>query len=271
MNRRQVVEEMRIRAIKRWVSPALALLLILSYRVYRGRMIPDGGTPAGLAYGIAGLCFIAFLLFQAVRKRWHRCHYGKNETWVDVHIHAGLLAPLLIGMHAGFQFRDPSATLAAALLGGIVLSGLLGLFLYRLLPRRLHAISGSLTIEEAAEEMNQLSRKMCVLAQGKSQPLRQVWTFLSEAHTLGRWAFLGLAKTQNSDLLVQHIQGVPVDEQAVLDQMILLDQQWKRMQAQFGHRMWVKNLLVAWLYLHVPLSAALVVAILLHLLMVAYY
>ncbi len=264
---------MRIQSgrIKRWLSLFPALLLILSYGVYRRRTIPWGGTPAGLAYGIAGLCLIAFLFFQAVRKRWHRCPYGKNETWVNAHTHAGLLAPLLIGMHAGFRFRDLSATLAAVLLCGVAISGLLGIFLYNFLPRRLHAISGSLTIEEAAAQMNRLSRKMGALAQGKSPPLRAVWTLLSEAHVPVRWASLGRTRMPQNDRLARQMQGVPPDEQAVLDQMILLDQQWRRMQTQFEQRMRLKNLLAGWLYLHVPLSAALVVAILLHLLTIAYY
>ena len=278
-DRLMLFETTRAGRIGRWVSASLTVLLIASYLFYRHRMTPSGGTLVGMAYGVVGLFLIAFLLFQAVRKRWYRCPYGKNEHWVNLHVHAGLLAVLLIGLHAGFRFQDPSATLAAALLGGVALSGTIGAFLYAILPRRLHAIEGGLTPEETSEQINDLARKMRALVQGKSQSLHRVFRALSEAHMPNAWqgwrTLLGpgdpLFNRKDKTPLAEQMQGVPSDEQRVLDQMILLDRQWKQMQTQFEQRMRLKNLLVCWLYLHVPLSAALVVAILFHLLIVAYY
>src|ERR1700680_1183088 len=90
--------------IWRWIGLILALPLILSYYWYSRQITPQGGTTIGLIYGALGLLLIVFLLFHAVRKRWHRCTYGKTEVWLNAHIYSGLLAMLLIYLHARFPF-----------------------------------------------------------------------------------------------------------------------------------------------------------------------
>ena len=72
-------------------------------------------------------------------------------------------------------------------------------------------------------------------------------------------------------LLAEKIQVIPPNEQEELKQMIFLAKQWRDLNAQFRTQMRLKNLLESWLYLHVPLSVAMVVAIIIHLFVVTYY
>lgn len=285
----------------RFVGIILAIPLVLSYIWYARQMTPHGGTAFGLAYGIAGLLLILFLLFQAVRKRWHRCVFGKNEAWVNAHIYAGLLAMVLIFMHAGFQFREMGATVAAGLLSVVVVSGIIGSILYTVIPRHLHEVKGNLPAQEVSDQMNKLAGNIDEMSQNKSDSFRLACQCFLEMETprrlLGFTLTFGKIKSQQENFsrrqedkmhgiplgktqgqqgkinrrLEDIIQAIPASEQAQLQQVLSFRKQLRELHTQFRRQMKLKNILESWLYLHVPFSVAMVLAIMIHLLIVAYY
>jgi hypothetical protein len=56
------------------------------------------------------------------------------QIWLDLHVFTGLLAASLVSFHSAFQLRTPIATTSAASLGAVVLTGLIGRFLFALAP-----------------------------------------------------------------------------------------------------------------------------------------
>jgi hypothetical protein len=88
----------------------------------------------GLAYGWVAAVLIVLNLGYLIRRRFGGSGFGKMQTWLDIHVFTGLTAASLVSFHSAFQLRTPVATLSTASLGLVVLTGLIGRFLFALAP-----------------------------------------------------------------------------------------------------------------------------------------
>jgi hypothetical protein len=130
----------------------LALVLIaisvgLAYRGYTFYLLsledrvehPEFRTlrPSGLignGYGWVAAMLIVLNLSYLIRRRFGGAKLGSMQGWLDVHVFTGLLAASLVSFHSAFQIRTPIAATSAASLGLVVLTGLIGRFLFALAP-----------------------------------------------------------------------------------------------------------------------------------------
>lgn len=93
--------------------------------------------PSGLignGYGWVAAILVVMNLSYLIRRRFGSARFGSMRTWLDVHVFTGLTAASLVSFHSAFQLRTPIASVSAASLGTVVLTGLLGRFLYALGP-----------------------------------------------------------------------------------------------------------------------------------------
>ena len=93
--------------------------------------------PSGLignGYGWVAAMLVVLNLSYLIRRRFGSARFGSMKTWLDVHVFTGLTAASLVSFHSAFQLRTPIASVSAASLGTVVLTGLLGRFLYALGP-----------------------------------------------------------------------------------------------------------------------------------------
>ncbi|HEY6176882.1 MAG TPA: hypothetical protein VIX73_20645 [Kofleriaceae bacterium] len=93
--------------------------------------------PSGLlgnGYGWIAAMLVVLNLSYLIRRRFGSARFGSMKTWLDVHVFTGLLAASLVSFHSAFQLRTPIASVSAASLGTVVVTGLLGRFLYALGP-----------------------------------------------------------------------------------------------------------------------------------------
>jgi cytochrome b561 len=93
--------------------------------------------PSGLlgnGYGWIAAMLVVLNLSYLIRRRFGSARFGSMKTWLDVHVFTGLLAATLVSFHSAFQLRTPIASVSAASLGTVVVTGLLGRFLYALGP-----------------------------------------------------------------------------------------------------------------------------------------
>jgi cytochrome b561 len=88
----------------------------------------------GNGYGYAAAMLVVMNLSYLIRRRFGNASMGSMRTWLDVHVFTGLLAASLVSFHSAFQLRTPIASVSAASLGTVVMTGLLGRFLYALGP-----------------------------------------------------------------------------------------------------------------------------------------
>lgn len=95
------------------------------------------GNPAHLS-GWLLLSSLVFLAVYNLRKKLTYPPLLRSSTWLQLHVYVGLLSVLLFTVHIGFGIpRGPLEQTLALLYVGVATSGLVGLFLSRVIPRRL--------------------------------------------------------------------------------------------------------------------------------------
>lgn len=88
----------------------------------------------GNGYGWVAAMLIVMNLSYLIRRRFGGARLGSMRVWLDLHVFTGLLAASLVSFHSAFQLRTPIATASAASLLVVVLTGLIGRFLFALAP-----------------------------------------------------------------------------------------------------------------------------------------
>ncbi len=94
---------------------------------------PSG--PVGQGAGVIAFLLFSFLWLYPVRKKYGFLSFtGPIPVWLDVHISAGLLIPLLGATHAGWRFQG-LVGLGYAAMFLVCCSGVAGRYLYLRIPR----------------------------------------------------------------------------------------------------------------------------------------
>lgn len=101
------------------------------------RVLRPSGV-VGNGYGWVAALLIVLNLSYLVRRRFGGARLGSMRLWLDLHVGTGLVAATLVSFHSAFQLRTPIAGVSAASLALVVLTGLLGRFLYALAPIGAH-------------------------------------------------------------------------------------------------------------------------------------
>ena len=262
-----------------WFGGLSAGLLCLSYLLYRRQMLPHGGTPMGLTYGILGTVVILILMALGIRKRRYGSGLGTVQGWTSAHVYLGLLTMLLIPMHAGFKFRLDIHTLAFVLMAIVVISGVVGIVLYRTVPPRLTEFEQSIQADKVDKELGRLLSEMRVLAKDKSDQFVRVCQAETGRLTARRhqgWRLLFASRSLDplaakGQELVNAVTRIPPVEHSDFQTLSRLIMQTVQLEQTLLTQMRLRNALQAWLYVHVPASIALMVAIAVHLFAVFYY
>src|SRR5205814_6779190 len=94
---------------------------------------PAGSWGHGI--GIVATAFMLLNFLYPVRKRTRALSgMGSIRSWLDFHMFVGFMSPLVIAFHAAFQSNNQLATGTAAALGVVVFTGIVGRFIYGLVP-----------------------------------------------------------------------------------------------------------------------------------------
>ncbi len=118
----------------------------------------SGGSTSGLTFGMAGTACMFFAAALTLRKQLKAWRLGKTSRWLAGHIWLGVLALPLICFHAGFRFGGPLTTGAMLLLLASWLSGVLGLVLQQVVPRLMTEQVPRETIYEQIDHVLELLR-----------------------------------------------------------------------------------------------------------------
>jgi hypothetical protein len=114
---------------------AVAIVAYIPYAL--GHTPPSGGSLVGLIYGTVGFGFMAFVTLLALRKKFPIWRIGRTTTWMRGHLWLGALSFPLILMHAGFLFGHGLTSVMMWLFVVVYASGFFGAYLQHTMPRRL--------------------------------------------------------------------------------------------------------------------------------------
>ncbi|MCP3962184.1 MAG: hypothetical protein GY719_30445 [bacterium] len=116
-----------------------------------------GGTH-GLRFGIAGAAMMTLMLGYTLRKRWRPLRrLGPVRMWLDYHIFLGICGPLFILLHSSFKVGG-LVSLSFWSMAAVALSGVLGRYLYRQIPRS--RAGDELSLAEVEAQDGELSRQL---------------------------------------------------------------------------------------------------------------
>ncbi len=257
----------------------VSLLCVLSYLWQLGFGEVRPGNAWGIGWGIAAaLLCLGVALYGARRRlmRWvSRRRLGSARAWLDFHLYGGLLFALLLLMHSAF--RLPTGALNLWLWGlslWTVLSGLVGVVLQRWIPKVLSSgLWTEINYQRIPELTEDIRRQAEALAVAASEPVRRLYEH-QVAATLSqprrRLAYFvditgGLNnKLKEFEYLARFLAGEERQRLAELEHLY-------RAKLEIDAHYTLQPVLRVWLYLHVPISLAVLALIVLHIAMVVLY
>jgi len=148
-----------------WARFSLVVLM-LAIAVYvpyglLSRNGPGGGTPIGLVYGIVGYALMIFAGLLSVRKKFPVIRIGRAKVWMRAHIWLGLLAYPIILFHSAFSLGGSLTTTLMVLFTIVLLSGILGAVLQHYLPMR---ITRKVPMETIYDQIETVIGQLCAEA-----------------------------------------------------------------------------------------------------------
>jgi hypothetical protein len=233
------------------------------------------GRAGGLVFGtLAALAFVVDALYP-LRRRLLAWPLATAQTWLQLHIYAGLLACLFVWIHIGFRW--PAGQFGWWLLGLSMwtgASGLLGVFLQKWIPLLL---TGGLRVEAIYERVPELVSRLRdeadALVTGGSEALERVYLRDVRPALEGpapSWAYLLEPRRAPSQRLTSLTGLMPFveaaererveDLQAILSEKIELDAHVS-----------LQRVMRLWLLIHVPPAMALMGLLAVHVFAVLYF
>ncbi|WP_333874475.1 hypothetical protein [Methylobacter sp.] len=283
-------------------AAALALIALLLYFSSLSDEPPNGGTWQGYTLGVIGAALILILLWFGIRKRQYHCTKNSLARWASAHVYLGISLPVAVTLHCGFQFGWNVHTLAYTLMMLVVVSGFYGLYAYLVYPEALTANRNGVSRREMIADIAKLNDTGLTLAEDLStEAYHLVLREVEETHLGGtlwhqitmnsglpampllQWKLAGnfVASEQASssvttlspeDFLRKYFRKSEstAEIHRVVELLKVLNERQSmvnRVQLDIRYHAFMK----CWLFLHVPLSCALLAAVLVHVVSVFFY
>ncbi len=269
-----------------WWSLGLLLISGVLYTTQGNVQPPNGGTWQGYVLGTIGAVLILWLTALGVRKRAYRSTLGSVQGWTSAHVYLGTALLIIATLHAGFQVGWNLHTLAYVLMFVVIASGFFGLYSYLNNPVLIAQNREGGGRAELFAELFELDKQSRSLAQKCAPEVGIAVGSSIERTTLGGGVYKQLFS--GDDSLFVRGAGAPlrnVDQQAVIDfvaerlpratkgieaanlqQLIVLlcrrQAVLRRIRRDIRLRGWLK----IWLYFHIPVTFALLFALVAHIL-----
>jgi hypothetical protein len=241
----------------------VAVLLCTAVYAWLARCGPP--SPAGLiGHGLGVVGFLMMLSTEtlySLRKRVPRINVGRMSTWLRIHVFTGLVGPYLVLLHSAGKFNGLAGALAL-LTVVMVLSGLVGRYVYTAVPRTLDG--GEVAARELEERIAATERQLEAL--GLDLPAAQGgpggWTAVL-ARPILLW--------RERQRLRRAVRGLPNLGRARAAQLQQLLAERSRLRLQVDSLAAARRLLALWHVLHVPLGVAVFTLAFVHIGAALYY
>jgi len=236
-----------------------------------------GGSPLGYILGIVGAVLILWLLLLGVRKRRYRSSLGTLQGWTSAHVYLGASLIVIATLHCSFEFGWNVHTLAYALMVAVVLSGLYGIYAYLRYPRMMTDNMGEGSLDAVLLSIADIDRECRTLALDLPDEVNRVVEQAAASRVGGgfRARLKGdrvACPTRSAPARLRELGGRYRGDQAMINQQLvgalarksgLLDRARRDIR--------LRTLIEIWLYFHVPLSFALLAALIAHVVSVFYF
>jgi hypothetical protein len=282
---------------RRYLWAALALAAA-SWALYAWHSPPgpaNGGTWLGYTLGTVAALLVVWLTALGLRKRSYASNLGTVSGWVSAHVYLGLSLLIIATLHTGFHFGWNVHTLAYALMCAVIVTGIVGIVLYVRYPERMSANRQGRTRDQLVEDIADLDAKAVRLAQALPPEFIEAVRSARDRLALGGDALTLLTARDHSRVVLPGAGGasapLPNAGQSALlawlgerlarsqdgelsarvqDLLTLVSAKRaavERLKRDLRFQAWLD----AWLYLHVPLTFALLATLCAHVVSVFVY
>jgi hypothetical protein len=222
--------------------------------------------PWGHGVGIGATLFMLSNFIYAVRKRVRAlAGLGDIRSWLVFHVFVGFMSPLVIAFHAAFQSRNLLATGTAAALGVVVLTGIMGRYIYSLVP----AAAGHIVeLEDLQAGFVRARAEVEPLLEmvPNPGPVKRLFQSVTEPLPPGsllNWLVTLPLQSLRSRLALRRVASLfpdPESRKAFRDDFL----QCERLRLQISFYRSLKSLMRIWRIFHASLAGFLVLAIAAH-------
>lgn len=268
-------------------------IIIFSSQLYSS--LPAwGGTWQGYTLGTIGAILIVWLTLLGIRKRRYRSRMGTVEGWTSAHVYLGAAVLIVSTLHCAAQLTSLNVhTITFWLMLIVVLSGFAGLYAYLHIPESMSENLGGKFLAHWIAELSEVDRKLAELASScQADWCSEVFSALQGTSVGGskRAQLFGHDKSvfysidaaglvSNKDqaamisVLSRRIPQARDDElqSALLNKAFLLFGNRQLLLRRIKRDMQYKAVLKVWLYLHIPFTVSLLVALSVHIFVIFYY
>jgi hypothetical protein len=274
-----------------WWSLIVGVACVLLYLTQDSAEPRNGGTWQGYVLGTIGALLIVWLSFLGIRKRRYRSAFGRVQGWTSAHVYLGTMLLLIATLHCAGQFGWNIHTLAYALMCVVIVSGFFGTYVYLEYPRLLSDVRSGGSRDGLFAELFELDKRGKDLAR-QCDPDVQSAVFSGIARTsvgggvaaqlFGRDSSQFVPGTANlgsavSKPLSNRDQQAVIDivaeripranrrtEVASLQSLLSVLSRRQAVLRRLRRDVRLQGWLKVWLYVHVPLTAGLMAALLAH-------
>jgi hypothetical protein len=250
---------------------AIAIAIYIADVPYGSRY---GGSWAGYTLGTAGALLILWLTWFGYRKRTYTVNTGDLAGRLSAHVYLGGVALIVIAtLHTGFHFGWNIHTLAYALMCVVIASGMFGVVIYVRYPRLMTENRHGMTMVEMLGQIATVNEELLRAVVGAQLDDRTaaVVRRAVESTEIGGSVRRQLSGRYPRCATAAALAGTqaaaadfaPEQEEAMRQVRVLLNQK-AGLLARVRRDIAYKALMDVWLYVHVPLSFALLAALIAH-------
>ncbi|HZW52004.1 MAG TPA: hypothetical protein VFF05_09090 [Rudaea sp.] len=283
-----------------WIALVLTLASLVAYIAYDPGGPPNGGTWLGYTLGTIGAALIVWLMLFGMRKRSYHNSPGTLRGWLSAHIYLGTSLILIVLLHSGFQFGWNIHTLAFVLMLVVIFSGFFGVYVYLRYPNLMTRNRDSATRTAMLDEVAEIDQNALALADGIDPKIHAVVLRSIQNTRLGGGVWTQLRARDGSDIaldslhaslaerdkrsemkttemptmfaMVDFLAGRATDKQGeAMRSLIDLISRKKGLATKVARDMQYQAMMEIWLYIHVPLSFALLAALIAHIVSSFFY
>lgn len=253
-----------------WIALGLSVAAIAGYLLIDQQPRPNGGTWYGYTLGTIGFGLIIWLSLLGVRKRRINPGAWSLKAWTSAHVYLGLSLAVVGTLHTGFQIGWNVHTLAYVLMLLVIVTGIYGVVAYARLPASLSANRREMTRAQMLDALTAIDRQL----ESAAQPLPRAEADLVIA-ALGQDVFGGGAAARLTGrypgcATARALAGMRSGSEAEQRVAALLEKRSEQL-AQIRGALRIRALLEVWLFVHIPLTIALIAALTAHVISVFYY
>lgn len=274
-----------------WVALTISALCVIAYWLDDPQEPANGGTPLGYALGTIGALMILWLTWFGIRKRRYASAMGTVQGWLSAHVYLGVALLIVVLLHTGFQFSLNVHTLAFFIMTGVVVSGIVGVVIYMRYPERMSENRGGNNRGELLAQLEDIDRRSRNAAEGLPDAYLEFVEGTARRTELGHTVWQRLRRADNSKaalpggklvsnagqeaaldwLAEQQSTSSDPDQAAAIGELSALIRNKRKLLRTLKEDLRLQAGLEIWLYVHVPLTAALLIALPAHIVTVFFY